>query len=236
MTSPIVDSATDPPPTPGPLPGRAMPRTELIAVVLVEVAHPTIAPRFLPKTPVTVVDVWTSALWTIGVILLFATLLRRRNEVGWPMYRPARNWAHEIAVAVTIGVLAFATQQIVSVLMWTFVGGTATPDAWEVAMKNPIIRTMFPVYTLIAAIREEVVFRAYLPVRISATLGVSNTIAVIISAAMFAAIHDYPAPDLASVFVTGLVYGATYSASRSLPCIVIAHWTYNLLVTDGLFG
>ena len=53
---------------------------------------------------------------------------------------------------------------------------------------------------------------------------------VLVAAALFALHHGYGWASTIVIFVGGVVYGAVFLSSRSLPRLVAAHWFHNLAV------
>ena len=101
-------------------------------------------------------------------------------------------------------------------------------NVWTAALSDSSVVTVFVATAPIAALYEEVVFRAYLLTRLAAWVGSAS--AVILSALCFAAIHRGYAPrEQASAFFVGLLYGGGWLGTRSLLGLAGAHMIYNLL-------
>jgi membrane protease YdiL (CAAX protease family) len=215
-------------PAPGPAPERDLPLAELAAIVVITALSHVWSSRFVVRSPPSVSELVASFPSKLALILLIGVLLRRRNELPWPPYKPARNWLHELATALSVAVLAFSAQYFTQVFTFLFFPDK-TPGYWSPAFRDPLFCALWPFETFFAAIYEELVFRVYLPTRLARTFGASTLTSLLVASALFAVSHGYSASATAGVFMVGLVLGAAYNASRSLPCVVLAHWGMNLM-------
>jgi len=81
-----------------------------------------------------------------------------------------------------------------------------------------------------AVLYEELVFRAFLITRLATLLGHHHVWIVTLAAALFALTHGYPAAGTLQVFAAGLVWGAVFVRTRSLPRLVVSHWVLDFEV------
>jgi membrane protease YdiL (CAAX protease family) len=229
-------STTEPPTEPSDKTTRARRRVratrtlELLGVLLVTVAYPTLL-ELHPRSadPPTAADMLLSMPLDAGLAVLLSALLMRGP--GHPL-RPReewKRWRSQLALAVS---LMFGIW-IVDTMFWIVMRRIGLPDyptPWAAAFKDPVVARLFPITMLVGVLYEEVLFRAYLLTRLTASMG--SAPALLLSALCFAAVHtSYSPAARMSVFLFGLLYGVSWLGTRSLTALVCAHWGHDMLVT-----
>lgn len=85
-------------------------------------------------------------------------------------------------------------------------------------------------FCLVAATREEILFRSYLFVRFR-DLGLAPPASLAVCAVLFAAAHGYQGPlAVALALVQGLLLGFAFTRARSIGVPIVAHAAHNLIV------
>jgi len=209
---------------------RSAALVELVAVVLVLVCPGLYAwvarTEFPPLTTGLLIVITSQAA---GMTLLVASLLRQQRDVPWPLYKPARGWIFECVVAALLTVFVSLVYRFV----WYLTPALATtddPSRFPDAPAGDVSAVMLLLYNVLAVIYEEVVSRAYLVTRIARHLRLGSAASVVIAAAIFAIAHGYGSRGTVLTFAVGIVFGAAYVKTRSLPCIVLAHCALNVLL------
>jgi uncharacterized protein len=153
--------------------------------------------------------------------LLLHYLVWRNGEsfrhLAWRPLRPFREllWAGLIFVALWIATLVDLA------LLGPFSGGS-TPSIGSPGL-------LLTLQLLVAAVFEEVLYRGYLWNRFR-RLSRSPALTMVATSVFFTATHPYPLRDLSSVFCFGLLMGAFRLQGRSLARLILAHWSYNLVL------
>jgi hypothetical protein len=148
-----------------------------------------------------------------------------RPEMGlrWP--RPAEVAVAGLLAAGMAGILALAQLALTAL----------APEVQRLLARGARVRLAgwieLPaalVFTLAAAGREELLYRAYLVTRLR-DLGVPAPLALVVSTALFAAAHAYQGYQaVALALVQGFILGGVFLSTRSLGVPTIAHALYNL--------
>ncbi len=197
----------------------------LIVVSIYPIVHNLLYPGSLPITPATFL---VSSLYRVGMIAIIWAMLVRDPSSVRPFPRAASQWLAEVWLALLLlGASYFLSRfaQNVAAAM----GLAGGPSHWSrVHWTSPTV-AWYPVETFSAAVYEELAFRAYLQTRLSEMMGGRVVVPVLTIAALFAAMHGYPALSTVGVFVSAVLFGATFMATRRLPALVLAHWAHNVL-------
>jgi membrane protease YdiL (CAAX protease family) len=203
---------------------------ELLAVVLATCAYSILVSIFRERAAAVEEPTVLLSLAIprqVGWIVLLWLLIRRDRAVKQPVPLAEYRWHWELFFAAAILAAKFALRFAV----------TSLARDWGVPQGEPSVfvemthASQWAVYTTVlffSAIYEEVLFRAYLQSKIESLIG-EPILAVLLSAALFAAVHGYAPRSSLQVFASGILFGTIYQFSRSLPRLVLSHWSYNLL-------
>jgi membrane protease YdiL (CAAX protease family) len=155
--------------------------------------------------------------WLDGDARAFLGLRRPRPaDLGW-----------SVVALVAITVVPRVATTLVLLVVPSGEPATSTDGSWDSAA---LPAWFSPSYAFVWAWGEEALYRAYLWNRLT-ELSRRPVLSIVACSALFAISHGYPLAGTLHVFFGGLVLGWMYSARRSLWPLVLAHWTYNLLVT-----
>jgi uncharacterized protein len=157
----------------------------------------------------------------LGMIALIHFMIWRNGEsfrhLAWRPVKPHK----EVLWAVVV-LLAARTA---AVLDYALFG----PYAGDPNAVPPELKGLTVLVLLSSAVFEEAFYRGYLWNRFR-RLSRSPGLTLIATSVFFAAAHPYPLRDLLSVFGFGLVMGLFRLQGRSLTRLILAHWTFNLLL------
>ena len=164
------------------------------------------------------------AMYTVaalGGLCLIAYLVRRHGEPWSTLgFRRSRWWVEVAWAAVIVG-LSWLLVYVVDFLVFFFRWPEATyEEPWQIPVAVPL-------YLLIFAAWEEILYRGYVWTRIEQLTG-SRFWALLVSTTLFTATHDYGLRGLVDVFAFGLLYGALYWRGRRISRLILAHWGYNM--------
>jgi len=213
-----------------PSPARSKRLTLEVAVVLLLLWLPALAVglwyRFHGIPTSTRVMLLWSGLQDGGAVALLVYL--SWLDGGWRrrlgLERP-RPWKELLtaAAAFLLGLLGFA---LGARLSGAFVGAGGSPER----LYEESARDFLPLVFLLGALREELLFRAYLWDRLTELSGRPLS-ALLLSAALFSACHGYALGGSLATFLVGLALGLLFLARRSRWGLVLGHWCFNLYVT-----
>lgn len=166
--------------------------------------------------------------WNVGAIALVAYVVARDGHWrGFFGFTPSSAWKElllglALVLATQLAFVAAAGSFVV--LGWSPPQSEPVPDQYE-----PWSAAWFLVHGTfgIAALDEEMFFRAYLWTRL---VQITNRpwLAVVASSALFAVVHLYDLAGSLGVFAMGLIYGAAFMLWRKMWRLVIGHWVHNL--------
>lgn len=164
----------------------------------------------------------------LGRIALLVFLIWRNRETLQTLgFRRTRWWAELIWAFVVYCTMWSATMVLYSLF------GTYGSD--ETAISRPqqppegFYAVVLPVFLLVAALFEEILYRGYLWNRIEQLTG-RTWVALAFTSLLWAVAHPYSFLSVADIFLHGLVLGFFYWQQRSLPQLVIAHFAFNLFL------
>jgi len=170
----------------------------------------------------------STLLHLLGPILAIGAILYACKRRAWPLVETlALRWPSPRQGALWVG--AFATWFVVSEYVYTTLGfseGQAWGDRYSLSLI--ILRVVGMV--ILAPVAEESVFRGLMFARISGTR-VGPVGAVLITAAIFAAIHiQYEPALIAFILADGLFFGLVRWRTNSLYLPIVFHSLGNLYV------
>ena len=203
---------------------------ELVAVVLATCGYGIVASRLVDRNDF--LDPSLTSFLTylpryLGWSILLWLFVRRDNQVRQPALIKQCRWYVEIFYALLILLASWVLWFVVADLAWSMRLPFGKPPVY-VEITTAAAWAIVTAKWFIAAIYEETLFRVYFVSKFESLLG-SSALAIIISAALFTAVHGYaPGPSL-DLFFGGLMFGAIYKFSRRIPRLVLAHWMYNLV-------
>ncbi len=194
--------------------------------------------NLLPREALKIIPPWI--LLVLGIVVLQGfqicyPFLGRRRRTGRPKIG-VRKFFIEAALAIplTIGVI-IALNIAVHILSRLVPDLSFTPEVMQnISRSNNY--TLFIVLTIaatiIAPLVEEIFFRGYLFNAFRTRLGV--TMAILISAVIFAVVHSYePAPTVI-IFVLGVCLAVIYQWRKTLLAPIFVHSGFNIMSMIGL--
>jgi membrane protease YdiL (CAAX protease family) len=164
----------------------------------------------------------------MGLATILWLLIRRDKSSMQPVPIRSTNWLKEILMAVAIMLAEWCLQIAVGYVMHNIGVQRGTPLP-KTSYSSALIKIAFYFSLFFLALYEEILFRVYLQSKLQSLLGGRPGLSIVISAALFSAVHRYSLPGSIAVFVTGAFYGVLYQTSRKVPRLVLAHWIHNLL-------
>jgi len=184
---------------------------------------------FVPPTALSLGAELFSILYNAGEVCLVAYLLWR--EGGWLAHLGLRGsrWLRDVPWAVLLALAAFAVTVFAFHIgsQWLPVTGGASPQA-DVPDEGSV-RWILPGSSFVAALAEEVIFRAYVWRRLTQLLR-DPILALIGSSALFSLVHVALVMDSIALFGFGLLLGWAFLRTSSLWRVTLAHWFYNLVL------
>ena len=180
------------------------------------------------KIPALLLPTLFSAVPQAGLLIY---ILFVQGEIGRPELGLSRPRAKEVPIALA------AALAMVIVLLSAELVLAALPESTRAALTRG---TRFRLdswlelpaaaaFCLIAAAREELLYRAYLPVRLC-DLGLPPAVAVLAASVLFATAHAYQGPIAVALAMTqGLILAAVFGRSRALWVPVLAHTLHNVV-------
>lgn len=173
------------------------------------------------------------SLRALGAMVIIAVLARRRGlsarSVGLTWSGAPLNIAIGLAVLVVVYGLIAATMTLLWFL-WPEVAGEMQENAQRIMELVPNLRPVeFVPLAALIGVYEELVFRGFLMTRLRRATG-GWTIAVILSTAVFTALHAFEQTQSALVIVTilSLVFSLVTIWRRSIIPAIIAHALFDL--------
>lgn len=163
-------------------------------------------------------------LWNVGMIALILFVVWRNGESFRRLALRRTRWWAEILWAfliycadwlVVIGILFILSPSV---------------DGPPVAPPSGVYGVLLPIFLLVSAATEELLFRGYLWDRIQ-RWGRRGWLTLLLTALMFTVMHPYDLQGLLFIFEAGLVLGFFRMWGRSLPRLIMAHFAFNLAVT-----
>jgi membrane protease YdiL (CAAX protease family) len=181
------------------------------------------------KSIVTTHGLVASSVSDIGWILLVVCLLNRSGHFHWKLPASKKAWLAEFGWAAVLLAAGALVNTIVLLIGWQF---HVAPKAnvWGEALRHQNTWIAFQLLAPLAATYEELICRVYLQSRLTQILRGRSIIVVLISSALFAAMHGYSPLGSIGLFVGGLIQGASYQLNSKIPRLVIAHAANNMIV------
>ncbi len=233
------DGAALPPPIHDEGARRPKGYVEVAAVLLVVFVRPVVEHLLsLSQPPSSQSDVDASApAWLlakipfdVGMAVILLQLLRASGCPIQPRPVVRSEWRRELLLGPALGFglffFVFALGFVVHRL-----GVAGGPTGWDRYLHSFDARVAFSIETLFAAAYEEIAYRAYLQARLSEWMPRAGPFGAVLSAGAFALAHGYSPASSLCVYFFGLLQGLAYAKWRRLPRLVVAHWTFNLLIT-----
>ena len=143
------------------------------------------------------------------------------SRIGWSFRR--------LPVEILLGVLLFLPMPFAIDWIERFFTdvGLSSPPASASSLLHPVGGTelgLAAALVLVVAIAEETIFRGYLMLRFTG-IGLGKTLAVLLSASIFAVGHGYEGSSgVATVAVMGVVFALVYLWRRSLMAPMVMHF------------
>jgi membrane protease YdiL (CAAX protease family) len=186
------------------------------------------------KSIVTTHGLVANSVEKIGWILLFVCLLNRSGLFQWHLPRSTKAWLTEFAWGALLLVAATLAKMIVFLIGWKLHVAPGS-TVWGEALRHHNTWVAFQVLAPLSAAYEEFACRVYMQSRLTQVFRGHSIVVVLICSWLFAAMHDYSLLGLMGVFVTGLVFGASYQLHGKIPRLVIAHAANNMILGGFVF-
>jgi membrane protease YdiL (CAAX protease family) len=203
-------------------------RVEFAAVALATVVYPILFAFGVPSVGDR--SVWRMAIqipWRAGIATILLLLLARDPVRPLKRAEAEPRLVHQVG----FGIILMIGIWILDIMTRDLLKAAGVPGGFSgraSSFADPSVAAFYPVATFFVAVYEEVVYRVYLLTRLVPWVG--DIWAVLISAACFAAMHGYSPVETGVVFGAGLLYAVGYLGTRSIPTVVTAHWSHNILV------
>ncbi|MGH8194342.1 MAG: lysostaphin resistance A-like protein [Woeseiaceae bacterium] len=163
------------------------------------------------------------------LLVLLCPYLARCKDSLRSLLRPADWTARVVLCSILLGLtLRITYWAVLTVLMWLGLVGTRDPKAIVGPLigfdcpSPPVLLLSFAVMAVLTPVTEEVINRGFF---LHALMPRGTTLALLLSAALFAVMHDpgsYPA-----TFAIGLLLGTQMLNYRTLWAPILTHATYN---------
>jgi len=185
---------------------------------------------FTPFGPLTFGDELDGVLINAAEILLIVYLLWRtgslRDQLG---LQRSKIW-REVGWGLGLAAAGFVVMNLPLAIVPDWFWAPATSTSLEFAPDDVALGWLLPWSFLVAALEEEVIFRAYLWRRLTQLFG-DPILALLASAAFFALAHVAVPVDTLAHFAFGLLFGWVFLRTGILWLLVLGHWFYNLAIT-----
>jgi len=151
------------------------------------------------------------------------------SELG--LGRP-RSWTRAIVGGIVLGVLL---KLVMKAIVMPLLGADPVNRAYHFLTGNPAALAGLVLWiALVAGFGEEVFFRGFLFERFGRWWGrgpVATAATVLVAATLFGLGHlaDQGRDGMIQAALVGLVYGAIYARTRSLPMLMVAHVAFDLV-------
>ena len=210
--------------------GRRTLAVELSVVGLLTVAAPFVGAAWAALEPVPttlIAELWRLCheLGISGILLYL--VWRDRGSLGQLGLRRT-GWWKEIGA----GFLLFLLVTAFWIATWEIVLALGLP-VWDSDLQpiedSPAMRALLPLFLLSSAFYEEVVFRAYLWIRLTALTGRPG-LSLFACSVLFTLVHARSPAGSLQLVLFGMLFGALFWRMRSLPRLVVAHCALNLVL------
>lgn len=194
---------------------------------LVASVHTRIEP---PTEASTLVDEHYTLLSDLGLGALILYLMWRggNGRLVSGLSRP--RIPVELAWALVLCAVWYFLNVAVSLLQGFFGPGPTETDWGWYEPDSPYTWALVVLSTLVSAAFEECFFRAYLWSRLT-RLTRSPFAGLVLSSAMFVAVHPYDVLGSLTLFLQAMIFGTIFWVDRSLWRLILAHALYNLVLT-----
>ena len=169
----------------------------------------------------------------LGCLAIIALIVRSRMQTAASLGLHRDRWRGNIGVGVGSTVAVYLSILVTAPILWLL-----WPDMWKLMEENAQrILTLVPklhplgfvAVSLAVGLYEEILFRGFLMTRLRRATG-SWAIAVIVSTAIFAALHlaDQTAPAVVWVTVLSLVFSLVTIWRKSIIPAIVGHFLFDL--------
>ena len=197
------------------------------AVALIVLWLPLLAGGLLGSEPL--VPEWRDRLWPFVLATTYLALIGYfawltgdwRRELG--LRRP--RIGAELLCGAGIGAALLVASGLGGVLAarMGFRLDDSSPTVWEPS-------ALLPLDFLAWALIEEAFYRAYLWRRFTELSG-RPALSIVLCALLFSVAHGSPAAPTIGIFLGGLFLGWVFWIRRSLWCLVLGHWLFNMYIS-----
>ena len=215
---------------------------DVLFVGVLVVGLPTLAFLQLPLLKEHVIERSSAYAGSAAAICVMGAVAFLLGVGRWGAEDMGLIWPGLSLVAVWTGVLLTAGAAILGLfwLVGRFLAVDETPLLRQLLPKTGREKRAFAVLSLCAGVGEELAYRAYAVLAISAVVG-SAWLALALACVPFGLVHVYQGPvGLVRTYILGLVLGASYLATGSLWPAMVVHTALDLLgglvVGDRLLG
>jgi membrane protease YdiL (CAAX protease family) len=149
------------------------------------------------------------------------------REIGFVQ---PKSWVRTMIFGIVFGcALKFVLKAIVMPLL----GADQINRTYQYLVGNSAGVVVMAVYTLVASVNEETVFRGFVFERLGKLLGPnlpSKIATVLLSSAWFAAVHyvEQGVTGVEQAAITGLAFGTIFAVTREIWIPIVAHAAYDL--------
>lgn len=177
-----------------------------------------------------VVTAFATILRDLALISLVVFFLWRNGErldgIGWNVRGGARDVIRGMGLFVPI---FFAASYLDQLLLAVGFSAPSTPVPKFLTARGPAEFLLAFVLVLVVAVAEEIIFRGYLILRLTAVTG-STAAAVILSSVIFSLGHGYEGTaGVVTVGFLGLAFALAYIWTRSLVAPILMHFLQDCL-------
>jgi len=169
----------------------------------------------------------------LGCLAIIALIVRSRRQTATSLGLHRDRWRGNIGVGVGSTVAVYLLILVTAPMLWLL-----WPDMWKLMEENAqrilaLIPKLHPLgfvgVSLVVGLYEEILFRGFLMTRLRRATG-SWPIAVIVSTAIFAALHlvDQTAPAVVWVTVLSLVFSLVTIWRKSIIPAIVGHFLFDL--------
>jgi membrane protease YdiL (CAAX protease family) len=149
------------------------------------------------------------------------------REIG---FVAPKSWVRTTILGIVVGcTLKFLLKAIVMPLL----GADPINRTYYYLSGNSLAAVVIALYTLVASVNEETVFRGFMFERLGTLLGrdlPAKIATVLVSSAWFVAVH-YVEQGIAGVeqaAITGLMFGTVFAVTRQIWIPIVVHAAYDL--------